>query len=498
MRTESTISAPGGDLLDVISDWIAVGRRKNLPVGGDVSEALAAANELRRRVRAAEPVELDFQYQEVAADTLHAVCRLLSDECLELPRSVLEDARSIQGLLEDCLWSEDYLEERESLLLSLAFVAWRAARLLGFSCEAQHWESEYKKMFRRSLLWSVAENVWASAGWLNPPANHMLSRDPEAIFQVLLYLQDHGEANPQAVSESATRIYRSLQMDRLRLPNDLHSFFLGESARLTGSVLRMVGNPALVEEWADLAEEHFGSDSNPRPSLARVAFLRLTLLYEKSQWDLVPKAARALDSSFSDLGMEEDRVKCRILWAASLKLVGRFREALEVLEPLRRSKGGIRPGLYGWVLLQSGDLHQLCGEYSRALEEFAEADRLLREGKQFTGLADVNSMLSCVYRSHGMLSEALQLLKSSCEEHAQLGMKSLEASNRMLIAETYLAMGRPREAESEIRAALPVLEEQSMVADAVAAVNILREAIRQQKAGPKAISDIRERLRSKN
>ncbi len=71
-------------------------------------------------------------------------------------------------------------------------------------------------------------------------------------------------------------------------------------------------------------------------------------------------------------------------------------------------------------------------------------------------------MISCVYRSHGMLREALQLLKSSCDEHARLGMKALEAENRMLIAETYLAMGLAHEAEKEIRAAIPVFEDQAM------------------------------------
>jgi tetratricopeptide (TPR) repeat protein len=196
--------------------------------------------------------------------------------------------------------------------------------------------------------------------------------------------------------------------------------------------------------------------------------------------------------------MVEDRIKWRIVWAASLKVAGRFDEALEVLTPLRESRSEIRPGLYGWVLLQSGDIHLICGDYSRAIEELIEAARLLREGGQLTGLAEVNATISLAFRSKGMLNEAIRLLENSRQDHEKLGMKWAEAYKRMLIAETLLALGQAREAESEIRAALPVLEEQAMVADAVAAVNILREAIHQQKAGPKLISDIRERLRPKN
>jgi tetratricopeptide (TPR) repeat protein len=223
----------------------------------------------------------------------------------------------------------------------------------------------------------------------------------------------------------------------------------------------------------------------------------LTILHEQSRCDLVVNAAPVLDRSFASLGMDEDRVKCRIVWSASLKLLGRVQEALEVLEPARQWRSKIRPELYGWILLQSGDLNQLSSNYGVALRELHEAEQLLREGKQLTGLADVDSMISCIYRSHGMLSEALQLLKRSCSEHAKLGMRSLEASNRMLIAETYLAMGRAHDAEIEIRAAIPVFEEQGMVADGVAAVNLMREARKRQRFDAEPIRDIRERPRPK-
>ena len=59
----------------------------------------------------------------------------------------------------------------------------------------------------------------------------------------------------------------------------------------------------------------------------------------------------------------------------------------------------------------------------------------------------------------------------------------------MLIAETYLAMGRAQEAEREIRQVLPILEEQSMLPDAIVAANILAEALKQQRGDSKSFSD---------
>jgi tetratricopeptide (TPR) repeat protein len=492
---EVSISETGFNLLNSITDWIGAGRGNGASVGEGVDEALARASVLRQQIRDGSPPGLDANDQGSVADVIYAICRSLMDECLVSPRVVLDDATTIRQFVQAFRWAEDDLEERAVLFCTLTFIAWRAARILGLSREVQRYEAEYIQSFRGSLQWDVAESVFRAAEPVDSSAERQLvGKGPEAIFQTLLYLHGYGEATPRTVRSRAALLYRSLQDTESVLLADLRSFFLGAAALLAGGMARHIGSAGDAEEWATLAQSHFRADANPKPGLGRVVFLRLTLLYERSRCDVVARAARALDQSFSDLGMLEDRVKCRILWAASLKILGQFQEALEVLEPVREIRDRIRPALFGWVLLQSGDLQQICGNESRALEELAEAGRLLQEGKQFTGLADVKVMISCVYRSHGMLNEALQLLQSSCEEHARLGMRSLEASNRMLIAETYLAMGRPREAEREIRRVLPILEEQLMVSDAVVAANILREAVRQQCGDPKSIPERHERL----
>ena len=147
------------------------------------------------------------------------------------------------------------------------------------------------------------------------------------------------------------------------------------------------------------------------------------------------------------------------------------------------------------MLSQSGDLQQLSGNYERALTDLSLAARLLREGRQFTALAEVNIILSGVYRAHGRLTEALELIESSRQDQVRLGMKWPEAYTRMLLAETYLAMGRPRDAEREIRAALPVLEDAGTVPDAIAGINLLREAVRRRTLDPDVIRGIRKRFR---
>jgi len=489
---EATIKPNESQLLALIPSWVTASRGVELQLGDRVTEVTRRAIDLRREIAGGQPGRLDLENQSDTSDVLHAFCRLLMDDCLESPRSVLEQAVSAVELLGATRWVEDDLEEREGLLCSLVFVAWRAARILDLSKDAQRWESEYNQLFRCSLFWGVTEAALEFAAAESPQAvAEVIASGPEAVFQALLYLRDRSEATPDFAAQTAVQFCRSIEVGRLRLPEDLQAFFLGESARLAGNLLRVVGNLVEAERWAALSETYFQSDRNPNPSLARVAFLRMILAYEQSRWDLIVRSAGDLERLFAGLGMEEDRIKCRITWAACLKLAGRFAEALEVLEPLRLSRMHVRPSLYGWVLLHSGDIHQICGNYELALEELIEAANLLQEGKQMTGFANVKSMISCIYRSHGLIDQALQLLKSGCEEHARLGLATLVASDRILIAETYLAMGRPREAELEIRAAIPVLEEQGMVADAVVAVNLLREAIWRQRSGSQAPNEAR-------
>jgi len=494
---EATISSKEFELLDVIPAWTAAARGAQLATGAGVDEAMSCALNIRRRIETGAPPDIDLQDQNAAADVLHGVCRSLMQDCVASPQAALDGASSVWDLLAACRWEEDDLEERKELLCSLAFIAWRAARLIGLSREAQRWESRYKRLYLDSLQWDVTEGFWLSEGSRDTAAKETLARGSEGVFQALLYFEFEGGAAPQNAANGATALYYSLRLSKDEFAPDLRSFFLGETSRVVAGMLRVIGELQKAEQWFEVAETYFRDGADPRPHLARITFGRLALLNVLSRCEDVCRASPALDQTFGDLGMDEDRVKGRILWALSLKLLGRLREAIEVLEPILTSGSEIRPALYGWVLLQSGDIQQICGNYERALKDLAQAASLLRQGRQFTGLADVNVILSGLYRAQGKLGEALALIETSRQDHERLGMKWSEAYTRMLVAETYLSMGRPRDAEREIRAALPVLEDAGTIPDALAGINLLREAVRCRKLDQPTLGVIRERVRPK-
>jgi hypothetical protein len=104
-------------------------------------------------------------------------------------------------------------------------------------------------------------------------------------------------------------------------------------------------------------------------------------------------------------------------------------------------------------------------------------------------------MIATILRSRGLLSEALRLFTMSISDYERLGMTTSAAYIRILVAETYLAMDLPRDAERAILKALPVLEEEKIGPESLVAFSILREAVRRQKLDPQMLRELRERLR---
>jgi tetratricopeptide (TPR) repeat protein len=451
---------------------------------------------LRERVRSRGEVEFDFGDRDQAADVLYALSSAMFDDCQDAPDHVLSDAAAFHDALSKCRWKDDEIGERETILCSLAFSCWRAARLLARSIDSQQWEEQYRLTLRGSAEWSLIGNLCQPEdGAISPSFSGLGALNPEELFRFLLYLRDRCDTDPQMVSLGAIRLYRELSANNIQVPSDLRLFFLGESARLAGATVRNTGVQEEASDWLDVAASHFRVGPNREPELARVSYLRLAILYRLCRFEAVYRSIPALAKSFRDFGMQEDLVKSRILWAASLKSAGECERALAVLEPLRHLKEELRPALYAWVLVELGDISQILGDYRKGFEDLEEAARLFRAGEQLLGLADVAAMIGFGLRSQGKLREAAECFQGSQEQYRQLGVRSLEAYAGILLAETYIALGSPHEAERLLLAAVPIFEEQGMIADAVAAVALLRESIRQQKLDPKMLRDLRERLR---
>ena len=217
------------------------------------------------------------------------------------------------------------------------------------------------------------------------------------------------------------------------------------------------------------------------------------------QYEDVLELIPSVSASFEKLEMDIDLAKSRLLQGMALKQCGRFQEALDALGQARNRPGVAQDAaLHARILAEVGDVHQLDGRFDEAMEAYMQAMPLLESDAPSLALADLQMFVGSAYRGQGHLKVALEALRSAASIYAELGMVTRVAYTRLFLADTLLGLGRHREAEWEILATLPIIEEQKMVPEGFAAVSLLKESVRQRKTDPKALRELRDQLQSKS
>jgi tetratricopeptide (TPR) repeat protein len=304
------------------------------------------------------------------------------------------------------------------------------------------------------------------------------------------------DLNPAVVEREASQIYTWISNPACDVGLfDERDYFLGETALLAGGACRQLGKREEVLLWLDRAEAGFRHTMNPAPGLANVAYARLALRFEMGRYRDVRELAPSLEGSFRKLRMNVEGVKCRLLLAMTLKQCGENATAIDLLEQVRTGPGlESEPFLQARLLTELGDLHQLQGDFSLALPAFQEALNLLRDKDTSLAGADLKLYVGGVHRALGSLGEAKDAYREAQRDYAALGMRHLVAYTHLVVAEVLLEMSREREAEWEILAALPAIDEIKMVPEAFAALALLRESVGRRNTNLTALKDLRARL----
>lgn len=323
--------------------------------------------------------------------------------------------------------------------------------------------------------------------------NALFLSSPDILLAICSVLGNQRDTAPAFVETEAAAIHKWISRPSCDLGLfDEKDYFLGQTALLAGIAARHTGHREEAFLWLDRAESGFRHTMNPAPGLANVAYARLTVRFEIGRYQDVLELSPSLESSFIKLGMPAEAAKCRLLTASTLKLAGRHTDAIELLDSLSQSPT-LRADspLRAQVLAELGDLRQLEGQLELALAAFKEASTLLQNMDLSPVKATVKMYLGGVYKSLGRFDEAISAFRASQEEFAGLAMRPYVAYLHLVIAETLLEEKRDRQAEWEILAALPAIEEMKMVPEAFAAVALLRESVARQKTDPAALQKLR-------
>ena len=354
--------------------------------------------------------------------------------------------------------------------------------------------------FSREEARAAAEILLTSA---NEERVHQASEchfDIDVLLSACALLRERINETPALVATNASGVYLQLarfQAD-LGLFDERH-FLLGELAWLAGNGCRLTGRRDEAERWLDRAEANFRHTVNPAPLLARTSFSRLSLRYDMRRFDEVLELLPSVSLSFEKLGMNIDLAKTRYLEALTLKESGDLTAAVVALEAITRD-GSLEsePGFLGMAFVNLGDLRAQGSFFEPALQSYSTALSLLRNASHSYAIAHLKASVADTLRRQGNSLAAIEAFREAVAEYVGLKMETWAASSRLALASVLLETGRSREAEWEILAALPTIEEQRMVPEGFAAITLLRESVRQRKTDPKALVELREYLQAKN
>ena len=324
---------------------------------------------------------------------------------------------------------------------------------------------------------------------------------PDVLISVSALLKESAlSGNASSALEEAISLYRSISASTRQLGSfDERDYFLGDFALLAATASRLLGKRADADLWLDRAEAGFRHTVNPSPLLANVTYQRLALRCETGRYEEVIELSPMLSLSFAKLNMPGERAKCVYLEAVALKETGNHDAAVSRFESVTGADVSMRdPGLAALALVNLADIHVSEGRDDVAGAAYNAALPLLARAKRPAALAHLKAVMGETLQRQGRIAAAIASYQASVAEYQALGMRTWVAYVRLLLAQALLGAGYAREAEWQLLAALPTIDEEKMVPDGFAAVALLRESVRQRKTDPNALRELREHLKANN
>jgi tetratricopeptide (TPR) repeat protein len=320
--------------------------------------------------------------------------------------------------------------------------------------------------------------------------------DPETLLPLLETVRLQLDSSPATALEEASFVYSFLEPLESTYPLsafllDEREYFLGESARIAGTACRHLSRRDEARRWFDLSEVWFLRTENASGNLAKLTYQRLALRIEERDFESVMQLIPGLVTVFEKLGMTEDCLKARFLEAAVLKETDRLDDAVEVYRRVARESETLRnDNLLALAYVNLTQLHSLTGAIEDAFEDVQRAAPLLQRSGNQVGLAKLLWGIGFLMRSRGENSRAVESYRKAQNEFAEIGMRADVAAIHLVIADLLLDAGQEKQAEWEIRQALPIIDEYKLVPEGFAALTLLRESLRRQQIDRQALRNL--------
>ena len=347
---------------------------------------------------------------------------------------------------------------------------------------------------------SAAEAKAAADRFLSAPAEERSGRihefhleNPETLLAVCQRLDADLETSPAEVHRAASEAYEFIEKHTGRdtFLFDEREYYLGELAILAGTAARILTLREEARNWLDRAETWFLLTANAGGDTARVGYQRLALTMDERQFSEVLRLTAPLAESFRRANAKELALKCRYLEGAALRETGALAEALERFENiLEEAKALSSARILGSTYVALVQLHSELGHAAEAFAIVREAAPFLQTTNNRVALSKLHCGLGLLMRTQGRPEQAMEAFRAAQAEFREIDMHADVAALHLMIADLLLDAGQERQAEWEIRAALPVIDEFKMVPEGFAAMSLLRESLRRRSIDRQALRNL--------
>jgi tetratricopeptide (TPR) repeat protein len=324
-------------------------------------------------------------------------------------------------------------------------------------------------------------------------AKELQLEEPATILFLLGHLASLLESSPGTARDEAEFLHWFIARPKRRIGVlDERAYFLGESALLAAKACRLLSLRDEMRRWLDRAEAAFRLSARHVEDLSRLAYERLALYIEERRFDEVLELVPELFDTMVEREMGEDAVKTRFLEAWALRETGRLKEAADVFNKIVEWAPSLANGenLLALACVNLGQIYAALGEPDRSLDLARRAAPVFRRLNNLFGLAKLQWTIGDTLRSQGDTAGAIVAYREAQKEFRDLGMRADVASLHLVIADLLLDLGQDPQAEWEVRAALPVIDEEKMVPEGVAADGLLRESLRRRQINRQALRDL--------
>jgi len=321
---------------------------------------------------------------------------------------------------------------------------------------------------------------------------HSVIEDPDVLLSVSERLRLQVEGKPADVREEAEFFYKFLQSPLRDIGTfDEREYFLGEFALLAGSACRLLFRRQESRRWFSRADASFVLCQNGGANVGRVAYQRLALLTEERELEEVTELASLWGRTLSGLGLKEESLKCQFLEGIALWERGELSLALECFETLRASCENIgSERLHAQATNNCGMIYAAMGRREEAIARSQEALPLFQKLNDRVGIVKLQWGMGTLLRGQGKSNQAVDAYRAALREAESVGLRGDVAALHLVVADVLLEGGLEAQAEWEIRAALPIIDEERMVPEGMAALTLLRESLKRRQINRQALREL--------